>query len=339
MVFLFQLNIIGQIVYANLNIIGNGNEMYKLDLSNNTLSLEFSYENPWSSSDIAIAPNGVFYCTGQGKIFEIDQVNGTVIYLADFNTNHPKSLVCGNDNKLYALDGNGVLLSYNIITGQIETVIDLGDSTPGDLTFFKGNLIFQNATTQHISAYNLATQTIKTVLCTNFSDDCESLWGITTIFDDCNNEILIASDSKNRFYQLDIENQTMTNLNVNVDFINESNIFFGLASTSEYLASSCTSVDFNEVSCASLPECDPSAFIQDYKYNIGFYPNPVKNELNFSSNEPVKSIEIFNYRGRLIRKIKNVLNNKIYINDLEKGFYILKIKINHYTQNIKIIKE
>lgn len=341
-IFIIQYKSIGQTIYANLNLIGGNNEMYTLDLSNNTFNLEFSYVNLWSSADFAIAPDGTFYCTGQGKLFEIDQVNSTVIFLAQLASNAPKSLVCGNDNKLYALDGNGTLVSYNIATQQINTIIDFGFSTPGDLTFYKGNLVFQNATTNHIVAYNLDTQTIKTVICSIFDDNCLGLWGITTVFDDCNNERLIASDNENNFYELDIENQVMTNLNINVDFINDHNIFFGLASTTEHLASNCTSIDFNEITCSIVPECDPSLGNQDYQNNtsnISIYPNPAEDIIYFNLNNKtkIKYIEIYNLSGKLIKRINNIIENNININYLNRGLYFLKISINNNIKYFKII--
>lgn len=53
------------------------------------------------------------------------------------------------------------------------------------------------------------------------------------------------------------------------------------------------------------------------------YPNPVIDELHFSSNDKVKTISIFNAVGELVFFTEKV-NNRIDISHLTKGYYTVK---------------
>lgn len=72
------------------------------------------------------------------------------------------------------------------------------------------------------------------------------------------------------------------------------------------------------------------------KTNIKIYPNPAKDFINITSDKAVKSVEIYDVLGRLI---KTDSSNKINISQLSKGNYILKIKTDSGDVIEKIIKE
>jgi hypothetical protein len=58
---------------------------------------------------------------------------------------------------------------------------------------------------------------------------------------------------------------------------------------------------------------------------IGLYPNPVKDVLHFTFNEPVLKAEIFDLNGRLI-KTAEVFNNQLTVSSLSKGIYFLNLQ-------------
>jgi hypothetical protein len=68
------------------------------------------------------------------------------------------------------------------------------------------------------------------------------------------------------------------------------------------------------------------------------YPNPVKNELNFTTKEKVTQVEAYDASGRLVATFK-VENNKADVAALQTGNYNLKIYTEKGVSNTKIIKE
>lgn len=74
--------------------------------------------------------------------------------------------------------------------------------------------------------------------------------------------------------------------------------------------------------------------VSNIKHNI--YPNPVKEFLNITSNQPIKSVEIYDTLGRLI-KTEN--STKVNVAQLSKGNYVVKIKTNSGEKIEKFIKE
>lgn len=72
------------------------------------------------------------------------------------------------------------------------------------------------------------------------------------------------------------------------------------------------------------------------KIQVKIYPNPVKDVINISSEKPVKSIEIYDVLGRLI---KTETANNINVSNLSKGNYLIKIKTGDQELVEKFIKE
>jgi len=69
---------------------------------------------------------------------------------------------------------------------------------------------------------------------------------------------------------------------------------------------------------------------------INIYPNPAKDFVTITSDKSIKSVEIYDYLGRLI---KTESSAKINISHLLKGTYILKIKTDSGETIEKLIKE
>lgn len=73
--------------------------------------------------------------------------------------------------------------------------------------------------------------------------------------------------------------------------------------------------------------------------NIQIYPNPVKDILNFTSDEKIRRVEILSMDG------KNVLNKsmnderKLNVQSLSKGLYLIKITTVKESKTIKFIKD
>lgn len=75
------------------------------------------------------------------------------------------------------------------------------------------------------------------------------------------------------------------------------------------------------------------------KNNFSFYPNPVKDELNFVSKNEASRITIYNVAGQMV-KDSEIKNNRVDVSDLQSGNYIGKVILkNGSTQTIKVIKK
>lgn len=74
--------------------------------------------------------------------------------------------------------------------------------------------------------------------------------------------------------------------------------------------------------------------------NFSFYPNPVKDHLNFNSNTSVTRVQIYNILGQSVLTFNgsNISNNGININSITKGTYLMQVTIDNVTQTYKLIK-
>ena len=71
-----------------------------------------------------------------------------------------------------------------------------------------------------------------------------------------------------------------------------------------------------------------------------YYPNPVKNKLNFKSSEPITKITIFTILGHYLKTINlSDAANSIDLSDFTKGLYLIKVETQSQVKNLKIIKE
>jgi hypothetical protein len=70
---------------------------------------------------------------------------------------------------------------------------------------------------------------------------------------------------------------------------------------------------------------------------FGMYPNPTSGELNFTSNQPIEFIEIFNQVGQQITVFTN--QNAVNITELATGFYTVRITSGTKTGVQRLIKE
>lgn len=72
--------------------------------------------------------------------------------------------------------------------------------------------------------------------------------------------------------------------------------------------------------------------------NINIYPNPVKDILNFTSNDKILKIEIISMDGRKL--IENNMNDdKLNVQNLQKGLYLIKVFTDGKIYTEKFIKD
>lgn len=77
---------------------------------------------------------------------------------------------------------------------------------------------------------------------------------------------------------------------------------------------------------------------QDFKENaIEIYPNPVIDVLNFNTTAKIHAVDIYDFKGRLIRTYTND-QNKINLADLPTGMYCLRARSAHESFYGKFVK-
>jgi hypothetical protein len=59
--------------------------------------------------------------------------------------------------------------------------------------------------------------------------------------------------------------------------------------------------------------------------NLQIYPNPVDQFLQIQNIVEYKSVEIIDINGKIVKKINNISDNKIYVDNLNSGIYILRL--------------
>ncbi|TGV02044.1 aryl-sulfate sulfotransferase [Flavivirga rizhaonensis] len=70
--------------------------------------------------------------------------------------------------------------------------------------------------------------------------------------------------------------------------------------------------------------------------DLKVFPNPIENVVNIETTTLINKVEIYNTLGQFVTK--GVNSNKIYLNNLTKGLYVMKIYTNYGYVNKKIIK-
>lgn len=134
-------------------------------------------------------------------------------------------------------------------------------------------------------------------------------------FDDANNDGYVSFKIK-----------TKPNLVVGNTFSNSANIYFDYnfpIVTNNYITTVQNTLGLQE---------------NDFINNISVYPNPVKNILNFKTEHNISKIEVYDIAGRILSS-NLVSENKIDLNNLKTGNYILKLYTEKGIMNSKIIKE
>jgi Secretion system C-terminal sorting domain len=325
--FIFISNlIVSQNLYVNVN-----KDIYRME-NNFELTKVVSVQNFTPDiTDIAISPLSIMYgITREGEIIEINLQNGHV----DSITHLPfgdgsVTLVCDNTNHLLTLSSAKILYSYDLTDHKMQLINYLGDNSPGDISFYQGNIVFQGFNHGDIMAYNIESSELVRVICRPSPFD--DLFGMSNLFDNCSNERLFATGSSNNFYKLDIEGNS-------IEFIKHFEVstpegygIFGMASTSEHLASDCN-YNFENVDCGTSKLNEISE-----QNSTKIFPNPADNIIYIESNEIINSIMVFNSMGMLIKTVDTELKS-IDVSELPSGIYYFNFATNRKSFVTKVFK-
>ena len=71
-----------------------------------------------------------------------------------------------------------------------------------------------------------------------------------------------------------------------------------------------------------------------------YYPNPVKDALNFESQEVINQVVVYNIMGQQVKNVTpEVSDAEINMSDLKSGVYFIKVSINNKEKTFKILKD
>ncbi|WP_194851556.1 T9SS type A sorting domain-containing protein [Nonlabens antarcticus] len=70
---------------------------------------------------------------------------------------------------------------------------------------------------------------------------------------------------------------------------------------------------------------------------ISFYPNPTKNLINISGYDSIMNLELINLSGQTVKVLEPM--EKVSLEGVQSGMYLLKITTNQGTETLPIIKE
>ncbi|MBW7840622.1 MAG: T9SS type A sorting domain-containing protein [Chitinophagaceae bacterium] len=89
-----------------------------------------------------------------------------------------------------------------------------------------------------------------------------------------------------------------------------------------------------EIICQELGLSDLTA------YDFAYWPNPVKDVLNITSQKAVKTVEAYNLTGQKVMATDKIVNGQIDVNALSPGVYVFKAVLEDgQVETFKIIKK
>ncbi len=111
--------------------------------------------------------------------------------------------------------------------------------------------------------------------------------------------------------------------------------------------------DLNDLTVMACDEDTVYGETEDYTINVGqlgisdmnsfdfaYYPNPVKDVLNITSNKTIENVAVFNLAGQKVLANAQVSNNKINVSALPSGVYVFKLTLEGgQVETFKIVKK
>ncbi len=198
----------GARIYAQEFYTSNGYNLTKVNFKFCSQETIAKIEAAGRINDITFDPNGLLYgIEGNGTLYEINKTDGSTRIVAKFEGSQTyNSLVCSASGIIYATGGRGILYAYDINSKVISNLGEIGVGAAGDLTFHDGKLFMASVdnTLVEVNLDNPANSKVFMYL-------QNSIRGIFTLADDCNQIITYASNSRTRaeIFEIDFENKSL----------------------------------------------------------------------------------------------------------------------------------
>lgn len=257
------------------------------------------------------------------KIYESDDASKTVAYTASINDASNEIKVVPSENLAYntnyTVSFTNVENSKNVILGELKSTFSTCSGIAPQFTFSTDDQDFVQLDDTIIIGVNEAIRNINNTEISNIKNNIEFF------------KVGDSGSELNYSATLDKENNVITiipaepmeyNTKYTVSVINVENYFD--------LASENATSTFTTVSASS---------VQYQPTEIEVYPNPVKNTL-FVNNKAFSRLELFDVSGTLIMHCTLVNGeNKINVQNMQKGMYFGVFSGDKFSETIKIIIE
>jgi len=321
--FLMTLPAFGQLFYVNsYSPSWENDSIYRVepDYSYTTVTIQGTL------GDIALSPSGEMYGIYLSKLYHVNLETGELTLLVSL-PDYSNALVCSNDYQLFTVGHSGVLYAYDLLQDTIRLVDFLG-LYPGqyanDITFYSGNIIYQSYYGGDFYAYNIQDRDITRIICSSGGH----MAGLGNAVDSCGSEMIYGIGNGGGLYEIDIDNNSFVLLH-SFDHNFEA---YGMATTSEHLASACY-YHFTGDVCNNVGNLDIAS-----QQKIILYPNPADNVLFFQVESKIESIDVYNSAGILVKTF-DAPSSPLAVDDLVSGVYYFRLfTAGDYSNKIIVIR-
>lgn len=101
----------------------------------------------------------------------------------------------------------------------------------------------------------------------------------------------------------------------------------------------CTDQDFLSLDDVTVKATSLLAVSDVTKNAVSIYPNPTTEVLNVNVNSKINSADIYDISGKLVRNVTLSADNKVSVQDLKNGTYVLKVNTEAGSTAHKFIKK
>jgi hypothetical protein len=139
--------------------------------------------------------------------------------------------------------------------------------------------------------------------------------------------------------ELGVWNRALTDADISKLYNNGTGLSYPFSSQSLSATSQSLAVDDMNAALKSTDQDKAAAKSMDPAPVNFFYPNPAGDNLYFNDiSSPTARISIYDMHGRMVFT-QLIMENRVDISSLAKGFYIVKLEDNTRTQMNKLMKE
>lgn len=335
---------IQSVVYNNTAELGNDNLIFVI---NNNLP------NISSNSIICISPAGnIVTSFGNNGILTFDKsLNNLITYNNSIYTVSEKYST-DYSNWTYFIekfDNNGVkdnnfaTISETLIDGSTFLKID----SAGNLTTITNNVTITELYNSFVKKYNIATGSPIASFGNNATLSFDEIALVDVVFDTENNMILaggkhLGDDVFNPYLtKFSSDGTLVTDFNQTgfyEELTNDLGYIDNIKMLNDEIIVSGIGDDYHKVFLANYLLKENLSVTENTKKNISVYPNPAKETLNIKSDDKILEAKIYNMQGQLLDN-KQGSANKLNIQNLAKGIYLLKVSTENTKKTIQFIKE
>lgn len=318
---------------AFVDIDGDGDEDIIAGLANDF----FFYENQSLTNCVVNIPDANFKAYLVGNTF-INTNNDTEIQCSEASS-YTQNIACDNCgiSDLTGIEAFTQVQIVGVRNNQL-TSVDLSANTSMIAFYANDNLLSNLSVSSNVNLTELdiADNEIASL-------DVSANTALVNLYVNANNLTSLDASSNTALRRLRCNDNELVSLNV----ANGNNLNSVVFSASGNPNLACIQVDDAAWSTTNWTDIDGTASFSENCATVGveeeetlafgMYPNPTSGELNFTSNEPIEFIEIFNQVDQQVAVFTN--QNAVNISELAPGLYTVRITSGTKTGVQHLIKK